>query len=128
MKRVLTGLCVLGVLVLSACSDNTANMTPAQKQYITDMQGKLDQISKSIDGMKKGTSSLTGDAKAAMEKGIDQAKAKLSEAQDKLTALKNASAQEWDKAKADLDSAFKAAGDALSQGAAVPAIPKLPGL
>ncbi len=30
MKRVLTALCILGLLAFYGCSDNTANMTPEQ--------------------------------------------------------------------------------------------------
>ena len=127
MKRVLPALCVLGLLALAACSDNSANMTPAQKQAITDLQGKLDQINAQIDKMKKGASSLTGEARTVKDKAIEDARAKLAEAQDKLAQLKKASSQEWDKFKADVEAACQSASAALTQGMAPPVPPKMPG-
>jgi septal ring factor EnvC (AmiA/AmiB activator) len=127
MKRVLTILCLFSALALIGCSDNSANLTPEQKQTISQFQSQLDQIKTQIDEQTQKAANLQADAKAAIEKMITEAKAKLSEAQTKLDELKKASTQEWDKAKANVDAALKSARAVLSQNVSLPAIPKLPG-
>jgi len=75
-------------------------------EYVRDMDKKLDELNVKYEEWKTKALKAEGQAKIDLEKKLDEAKVKHAAAIKKLTELKKASADQWEKVKEGAGSAF----------------------
>ena len=81
--------------------------TAKWNEYITAMQGQMDQFNSIYTELKKGAVQAEGQAKVDVDLKIAEAKIKMDAASVKLKALKAADAKHWESAKDEMTNAFE---------------------
>jgi hypothetical protein len=76
-------------------------------EYAKEMGKQLAELQVKYDELKEKASKATGEEKVALEKKLEEAKAKHGDALKKLDDLKAASADRWEKLKEGMGNAYK---------------------
>jgi DNA repair ATPase RecN len=80
--------------------------TALRDEYAKDMHKQLEDLEAKTAELKDKAAKATGEAKKKLEKKLEDVKAKHGDVAKKLDELKNASAEEWQKLKSGLGTAF----------------------
>jgi hypothetical protein len=87
----------------------TAKKYTAEKRqvYQKEMEAKLEDLSKRIGELKAKAGTATKDARAALDKQLEQLKSKQQDARKKLSELRASASSTWEKVKAKADVALQ---------------------
>jgi hypothetical protein len=92
---------------IGEAADATAAATKAKRDdYARDMEKKLDEFDAKYQALEKRAAEAKGDAKKDLDEKVKVAKAKREVAANKLSELKEASADRWEKVKDGVGSAL----------------------
>ena len=135
-------------LLIPACSRNEPRSTQAAPEertnktdqmkadrddYVKNMDARLDEFDKKIDGLNERASSMTGPAKTNFKNMIDQLSDQRKEAAKKLDDLKSVNIESWQTMRGEVDSAmmglehsYDQVSDMLQRNPAAPATSTTP--
>jgi predicted nucleic acid-binding Zn-ribbon protein len=115
MKRLALLVFGIGLLASVGC-EGTPTSTPAvdkdtvkkkYEDYKQELNAKLKEMDEQIDQWQKKASKETGEAKEAMEKKLENLKARRADVKEKLDKLRDATAETWEKTKEGVQDAFR---------------------
>ncbi len=94
----------------------TGAMSERHEVYFAKLETQIEQWRRRLDTWAAKAEKLTAEARRAYERGIDERRAKLAVARQKLDALKHIGGDKWEEGKATLESFWKEAKAILDEG------------
>lgn len=89
-------------------------MGEKRDEYVEKLKGQIDKWNSDIDQLQAKANKAGAEAKATMQKHIDDLKAKRAELEEKVKPIQKAGGEAWEDLKAGANQALKALGDAVS--------------
>ncbi len=82
--------------------------------YVQKLKDQIDQWNSDIDNLQEKAGKMGADAKAEMQKHVEELKAKRKDLEEKLKPVQKASGEAWEDLKGGTNQALKALGDAVT--------------
>lgn len=119
----LYAMAVLTGVLLVGCSETRQEAGEASREvgaaanrdrdeYQRRMENRMDQMDRQIEEMKERSRNATGEAKAKWDREVAELEDERREARTKYNNLKNATAEQWENMKTEVDQAM----DSLERG------------
>jgi hypothetical protein len=90
-------------------------MKQERDKYVKDMDARLAEFDKKVDGLEKRAGSMAGAAKSNLKSQIDQLRDQRKDVAKKLDDLKGVSVESWTTMKGEVDSAMQGLDRAYDQ-------------